>query len=158
MDSTPAGIKAWLLAYREREAEIEMQMERLERYMTRHETAGAQELTGMPGSHRPPSDIMAEYVARKEELENEIRSAISAQNETGREIESILQNMNSASEKSLIRMRYMDRCSWSEVSSMLFGSKPDFEDRRDSYLRRVHRIHKSALSHMARSAAGLQKQ
>ncbi|MCD7920675.1 MAG: hypothetical protein LUG45_11540 [Clostridiales bacterium] len=45
--------------------------------------------------------------------------------------------------------RYLDGERWNDVNCMLFGGNPDFENREDSYTRRVTRIHGRALEHLA---------
>lgn len=46
-------------------------------------------------------------------------------------------------------MRYLDGCRWEEVAEMLFGQRDDYEEKADSFLRRVHKIHGAALGKLA---------
>lgn len=144
-----ASVKSRLVDFRERERDIDNQIERLERMTAKMESAGAQPLSDMPRSPSISSDRMADYVAQKEELEQEIRSAIGSQSEEKAELEGVLSKIKSPDEKAVIRMRYFDRSSWNEVLDMLFGSRDDFSDKQETYLRRVHKIHGAALFHMS---------
>ena len=53
-------------------------------------------------------------------------------------------------ERAVIRIRYIDRENWRTVAKMMFGMNDDFDYREDTYIRRVHKIHGSALLDMAR--------
>lgn len=46
--------------------------------------------------------------------------------------------------------RYMDGQSWRNIAAAIFGDKADYAERADSYLRRVHRIHGTALKNANR--------
>lgn len=138
------------MAYREAERDIDNQIERLERLITKMESVGAQTLTDMPKAPSATTDRMADYVWKKEELEAEIRDAIHRQGEEKKSIEAILARLRSSDEKAVIRMRYFDRASWNEVLDMMFGGREDFLGKEDTYLRRVHKIHGSALQNMAK--------
>lgn len=129
--------------------DIDFQLERLERYKARVMTAESKPLTGMPSGGGIPGDRLAEYVARKEELENRISGVVKAQQAEKNAVENGLRQVGSASERAVIRMRYFDRCSWDEVVDMMFGGNGDCCERRDSYLRRVLKIHGSALQNLA---------
>ena len=61
-----------------------------------------------------------------------------------------MKRLRNPDEKAVIRMRYFDRASWPEVRDMLFGHKPDFDEKEETYLRRTHRVHESALVNMAK--------
>ena len=59
--------------------------------------------------------------------------------------------LTKSDEKAVIRVRYHDRESWSAVSKILFGKRRDFSEKADSYLRRVHKLHGSALVNLAKA-------
>ena len=52
-------------------------------------------------------------------------------------------------DKLVIQLRYFDRLGWPEVAETLFGSREDFDDKYDSYMRRTLRIHGTALVELA---------
>ena len=85
-----------------------------------------------------------------EELDEKIRTEIQEQADEWKSIEGLLANLKHSDEKAVIRMRYHDRESWGMVTRLMFGSKDDFVGKEDTYLRRVHKIHGSALLNMAK--------
>jgi hypothetical protein len=51
----------------------------------------------------------------------------------------------SVEERQVMLARYMDGQDWRTITRAVFGSLPDFEEKEESYLRRIHRIHGRAL-------------
>lgn len=144
------AVKERLNQYREKERDIDNQIERLERLVSKMTGAGAQVITDMPRAPSVSTDRMVELVGQKEELETSIRKAVEEQSCERSEIEGILKRLRHSDERAVIRIRYFDRESWSVVTEMMFGSKNDFQGKEDTYLRRVHKIHGSALLNMAK--------
>jgi hypothetical protein len=145
-----AAVKDRLNEYREKERDIDNQIERLERLVSKMTGAGAQVITDMPRSPSASGDRMAELIGHKEELETSIRKAVEEQSEERRRIEEILKRLRHSDERAVIRIRYFDRENWSIVAEVMFGGKDDFLGKEETYLRRVHKIHGSALLNMAR--------
>lgn len=143
------AVKYRLIEYRENERDIENQLERLDRLELKLRSIGSPVFSDMPKSPSPSQDRMADMIARKVDLENEIRDAVAEQKKEREAIESILKKLRHSDERAVIRMRYFDGVSWYAVSDMLFGGKDDFLDKEDTYLRRSHKIHGSALLNMA---------
>lgn len=48
-------------------------------------------------------------------------------------------------ERQVMYARYMDGQDWRTITRAVFGGLPDFEEKEESYLRRIHRIHGRAL-------------
>lgn len=151
-----ARVKAWLQQQLELDQEIDMQMERYERLKAKMETAGAQQMDGMPKSHQS-GDRMGDYVARKQELERIINQSLERQRQSRMEVEQVLERMDSAREKTCIRMKYFDRASWRDIINVIYGESTDVE-RYSSYYRHVHMIHKDALISMAKILGYFQSQ
>lgn len=146
-----AAVKEWLSEYREKERDIDNQIERLERFIAKMTTAGAQVISDMPRSPGSTGDRIGSMVGRKEELEKSIRDEVGKQSEKRRLIENILSRLRRSDEKAVIRMRYIDREGWSIVAELMFGSREDYEGKEDTYLRRVHKVHGAALQNMAQA-------
>lgn len=144
------AVKQRLTEYLENERDIDNQIERLEHLNARMVGVGAQVLTDMPKSPSVTNDRMAELLGQKEELELAIRAAVTEQSKERQRIEAILKHLRNPDERAVIRMRYFDRSSWPEVRDMMFGHKADFDEKEETYLRRTHRVHGSALVNMAR--------
>lgn len=144
------AVKERLNEYREREREIDNQIERLVRLVSKMDGVGAQEITDMPRSPGSDGDRLGKLVAAKEELESDIRSDEEAQREEWKRIEAVLAKLKHSDERAVIRIRYHDRESWSAVAEIIFGTVDDYADREATYIRRVHKIHGSALLNMAK--------
>lgn len=147
------AVKLRLTEYVENERDIDNQIERLERLTARMVGVGAQVLTDMPKAPSVTNDRMADLLGQKEELEASIRAAVTEQSAERKKIEQVLKHMRNPDERAVIRMRYLDRSSWLEVRDMMFGGKDDFLEKEETYLRRTHRIHGSALVNMAKYIA-----
>ena len=144
------AVKQRLTEYLENEREIDNQIERLEHLTARMVGVGAQVITDMPRAPSVTNDRMAELLGQKEELEAEIRASVTEQSQERQKIEEILRHLKNPDERAVIRMRYFDRSSWPEVRDMMFGHKADFDEKEETYLRRTHRVHGSALVNMAK--------
>lgn len=143
------AVKYRLIEYREREKDIDSQTERLDRLEMKIRSVGSPTLSDMPKSPSPPQDRVTALIADKIDLENDIRQAIAEQRREKEAIETILRKLRHSEERAVIRMRYFDGASWNDVVDMLFGGKDDFLGKEDTYLRRTHKIHGSALLNMA---------
>lgn len=142
-------VKDMLAIYLEKEEDIDNEIERLEYLEYQLTAAGVQNLTAMPRNPSPSTDRLADAMQKKQDIEDGIRLAISEQNEFRKWIEKIISHIKSE-ERMVIRLKYIDRIKWSEVLRVLFSRKTDFEDKKESYERRMHRIHSSALVNMAK--------
>lgn len=143
------AVKYRLIEYRERAKDIESQTERLDRLEMKIRSIGSPTLSDMPKSPSPPQDRTTALIADKIDLENDIRDQIAEQRREKEAIECILRKLRHSEERAVIRMRYFDGASWNDVVDMLFGGKDDFLGKEDTYLRRTHKIHGSALLNMA---------
>ena len=147
------GIRERLIRYREADREIDLEIERLERLEARMTSAGAQQLSGMPGSPNAPRDRMGLLVEQKEEMEQELYGQIREHQQDWIGVERLLSCLRRSDEKEVIRLRYHDRESWREVQDLLFGRNTDYEEHMDLYRRQIFRLHASALRNMARAEA-----
>lgn len=149
-------VKQRLVEYRERERDIDNQIERVEWLDMKMTSIGSPVISDMPKGASPSHDKIGSMIAQKEELEFCIREDIKKQENERAEIEAILKKLKHSDERAVIRMRYFDGASWNDVVDMLFGAKADFLGKEDTYLRRTHKIHGSALLNMAIYIAELQ--
>lgn len=58
-------------------------------------------------------------------------------------------------QRQVLYARYVDGHAWCFCARLLFGRRPDFEEKAESYERRVYRIHGEALANANRIAAEL---
>lgn len=60
----------------------------------------------------------------------------------------MLNALHSEHQRQVILARYFDGHSWAQITALIFGNKPDFLERAESYMRRVFRIHGNALAEL----------
>lgn len=130
------------------EEDIDREIERLEYLTSKMTGISAQVMNGMPRSSSMSTDRMADMLGRKEELEASIRAAVDKQAKKRKEIEEIIRHLKNTEERAVIRLRYLDRTEWDEVLEIMFGGKSDFNDRFETYRRRMYRVHGTALVNM----------
>lgn len=145
-----ASLKERLSKYMDTEMDIDSGIERLERLEEKMRGTSAKEITDMPRAPSAAKDRLAVLVARKDELERELRDIIKAQEVERKWIESLVSRLRRSEQRSVIRMRYLDGERWSTVCLMIFGSRKDYYEKEDSYLRRVMTLHGQALVNMAK--------
>ena len=143
------AIKSRLVDFRERERDIDNQIERLDSIETRLSSVGSPTISDMPKSPSPVQDRMASMMAVKIDLENDIRKAVQFQDEERKFFEKVLSYLKHSDEKAVIRMRYLDGSTWYDVTDMMIGGKADYLGKEETYLRRVHKVHGAALLNMA---------
>lgn len=146
------AVKDRLKQYWEGEKDLIAQTEQLQRLELLMVGVGAQRLTDMPKSPSPPRDRLTDLLYRKQEMEEEIAEQISHQREERKYINDTLRKVRSADEKNVIRCRYFSGMKWQEVAAAVFGNCEDYDDKAESYLKRVQVLHGRALYHMAISA------
>lgn len=143
------SLKKRLIDYRDREREIDNQIERIENMEAKITGLHSPEITDMPKAQNPAQDRIGIMVVNKLEMERNVRELIKLQESERKWIQGLIEHVNCADERACIQMRYIDVESWSKVSAMLFGYKDDYYERRDSYLRRTTKLHGRAIRKMA---------
>ncbi|MBR3973039.1 MAG: hypothetical protein IKJ99_03695 [Oscillospiraceae bacterium] len=144
------AVKARLEEYVAAEEDIDREIERLEYLTSKMTSISSQVMTGMPRATSASTDRMADMLGRKEELEESIKASVAKQAEERKSIEKIIRHLSSSEERAVIRLRYLDRTDWNDVLEVMFGLKPDFDDKFESYRRRMYRSHGTALINMAK--------
>ena len=140
----------WLDEYVSAEKDIDREIERLEYLTAKMTSISAQVMTGMPRATNASTDRMADKLGQKEELEASIRAAVSEQAKKRKQIEAVIRKLKNTEERAVIRLRYLDRTDWGDVLEVMFGMKPDFNDRYDTYKRRMYRVRGTALVNMGK--------
>lgn len=128
--------------------DVDLMIERLERLKEKALSPTAAHLDGMPHSGSFMGDSVGLDVIKIEQLENKIREKIVVAAAYQNEIEAavdLITGKKSAEMRLIIRSRYLDGSTWNEVNEILFGSKEDFREREESYLRRTNKTHARAL-------------
>ena len=143
------SIKDRLLEYREREREIDNQIERIENLERRMTSLRSPELSGMPHAQNTESDRFGKMFAKKDEMERNVRELIDFQEREKSWIEGVLRHIKKADERACIQIRYIDGESWPKVTMLIFGREDDYNDKKENYIRQVTRLHGRALQKMA---------
>lgn len=122
-------MKERLRRYSELLAEIEIKERRLE----------ALEAAEGYGASRARSTIASRLHRLREEEDREHRALVE-----------IINGLAAPQQRQVLFARYVDRHAWGDVAQLLFGRKPDYWLRKESYERRVYRLHGEALSNLNR--------
>lgn len=59
-----------------------------------------------------------------------------------------MQLLEEPNERQVIRLRYIDGFTWTDVCRGLFGRRKDYEERLDTFERRTYKIHGKALENL----------
>ena len=143
-------VKWRLENYRLDEEELNYQQERLERLNAKMLEVGAQVITDMPRKPSMEADRFTDYIVKKDQLEQSISDLLKRHSNERDIVESIVSHgIRQPSQRAVIRIRYLDAGSWGEVVDIMFGSKADFLDKEDTYMRRAFRLRDEAFTNMA---------
>ena len=143
------AVKQRLIDLRDLRREIENQSERLERLETKLVGVEAQALTDMPKSPSPSNDRISDLMQQKFDLEEDIRATLEHRRRERMFFEKIIRRLKRSDERAVIRSRYLDGASWSDVVDLLYGDEEDLLEREDMYRKRVFKLHGRALLSMA---------
>lgn len=139
------AVKGWLKTYPEKLNDIRNMQAQLERIEDKLSSVGTSTLSDMPKAPSKAADKEAELIVQKIDLEREIEQEQVNVHKLRLEIEKVMSRLKKSNERAVIRARYLCEEEWTDISFILFGAKADFTDKEESYLRRVHYIHKDAL-------------
>ena len=152
MDDRTQAVKSWLQQYREAVRASESLDARAANARARAEAARTSHLDGMPRGGGFIGDTLGAALARIDGLEQEAQEArahaVALYGETDAAIKGI-SGPGWPDQRAVLQMRYLDGCQWAEIAELLFGQRDNYEERADSFLRRVHKIHGSALAALA---------
>lgn len=143
------AVKNRLNAYRDKEREIDVKVERLETLVSKIKSIGSPRMSDIPKAPGVSSDKIARDLERKEELQASISSAVADQRTERKAIEAVLEKLKVSDEREVVCIRYFEGNSWSEAAKIMFGMKADYERKQDTYLRRTFKVHGAALLHIA---------
>lgn len=154
MDDRLQAVKMWLQRYQEAARDSEALDSRVANARAKAEVARTSHLLdGVPNGGGFAGDTLGAALARIDELEGEAREARAHAVELYHEIDTAAKRISGPGwpdQRAVLQMRYLDGCRWVEIAEMLFGGDPDyFDEKQDSYLRRVHKIHGAALAALA---------
>ena len=147
-------IKDRLADYTAMLRDIDNQIERLDRMTLTMAAPPGPDMTGMPRGSGTPTDRTGMMVARKLELEEQIKESIAEERRENAAIERMIRKLDNPDERAVIRLRYFDRAGWDEIAGALFGDRQDYLDKEETYQKRTFRLHGRALLALAKVAEG----
>lgn len=146
------SLKRWLESYQERQQDFEATCERLERLESKLTSPRSAALSGLPGAAASDPDRLTFPVAELQELQAETKKQAAALRDLRHQIEGAVRLIDGPgwpNRRAVLRMRYIDGEQWETIAQLLFGRDPDFQMKRDSYIRRSFKIRKAALRKLA---------
>lgn len=143
-------IRALLESYTTYQKRIDNTEERLAFLEATIESPSAPSLSGMPTGSRDGTSKQERDVLKKMELEEKLEEMYAEENRKREEIEALIELMDKPDEQTAIEMRYIDRANWRAISTVIYGNEHDFDEHEQRYLKRVFRLHGSALQSLAR--------
>jgi hypothetical protein len=143
-------VKDWLTAYRNEEAIIGEQLERIRELKARIMSVGAQEITDMPRAPAKIRDTLAEYMIRMEELEEKMGFRLLKHEADRAAILRLLDRLQSNDERKIIKCRYLYGQEWNDILLEVYRKAEGFSEKQESYRRKMYRAHESALEDMAK--------
>ena len=147
-------LKRWLESYQERQRDFEATCERLERLESKLTSPRSAALSGLPGAAASDPDRLTFPVAELQELQAETKRQVAALRDLRHRIEGAVRLIDGPgwpNRRAVLRMRYLDGEQWEVIAQLLVGRVPDFQMKRDSYIRRSFKIRKAALRALARN-------
>lgn len=143
-------IKKKLESYAALHRRIDNQIERLEN------------LEAVMGSISSPSfdgtSKQERQVIQKVTLEETIRRMIADEDQERSELEAMISEMEKPDEQTVLEMHYFDAANWWTVCAALHGSREDYDEHEQRYLKRTFKLHGSALQSLAKIYRAKQEQ
>ena len=141
-------IKKKLESYAALHRRIDNQIERLEN------------LEAVMGSISSPSfdGISGGGGDQKVTLEETIRRMIADEDQERSELEAMISEMEKPDEQTVLEMHYFDAANWWTVCAALHGSREDYDEHEQRYLKRTFKLHGSALQSLAKIYRAKQEQ
>lgn len=83
-------------------------------------------------------------------IRDHIKTLLDKENTEYEALIKIINALPCVEQRQVVLARYMDGLPWGTVNVIVFGKKDDFDIKRDSYQRRIYRIHGNALANANR--------
>ena len=143
-------IKQRLQSYAALQRRLDNKIERLVYLESITGSPSSPNLSGMPGSSGDGCGKTERQIVQKEELKSEIKDMTRRECEERTELERLVKEMQDPDEQTVIEMRYFDNVKWRPICDALYSSNPDYIDKVDKYMKRIFKIHGSALQTLTR--------
>lgn len=144
------AIKERLQSYAALQRRLDNKIERLVYLESITGSPSSPNLSGMPGGSGDGNSKTERQIIQKEELKSEIKDMTRREYKERTELERLVKEMQDPDEQTVIEMRYFDNVKWRPICDALYSSNPDYIDKVDKYMKRIFKIHGSALQTLTR--------
>lgn len=144
------AIKERLQSYAALQRRLDNKIERLVYLESITGSPSSPNLSGMPRGSGNGNSKTERQIIQKEELKSEIKDMTRREYKERTELERLVKEMQDPDEQTVIEMRYFDNAKWRPICDMLYSSNPDYIDKVDKYMKRIFKIHGSALQTLTR--------
>lgn len=155
------ALKMRLDALRNSEYNIRNQIERLEYVENQLQGIGSPSMSDMPKAHGKDSARVEYLIEKKDGIVASIATARAEREKEAAWLTELLDKLQAyngdchilltAEEAYVMRLWYIDRLpAWADVAFTVFGDKPDYCGRDESYEKRARRMRKRAVEKIAR--------
>lgn len=144
-------IKKKLESYAALHRRIDNQIERLENLEAVMGSISSPSFDGISGGGGDGTSKQERQVIQKVTLEETIRRMITDEDRERSELEALISEMEKPDEQTLLEMHYFDAANWWTVCAALHGSREDYDEHEQRYLKRTFKLHGSALQSLAKN-------
>lgn len=144
------AIKERLQSYAALQRRLDNKIERLVYLESITGSPSSPDLSGMPRGSGNGNSKTERQIIQKEELKSEIKDMTRREYKERTELERLVKEMQDPDEQTVIEMRYFDNVKWRPICDALYSSNPDYIDKVDKYMKRIFKIHGSALQTLTR--------
>ena len=151
-------IKKKLESYAALHRRIDNQIERLENLEAVMGSISSPSFDGISGGGGDGTSKQERQVIQKVTLEETIRRMIADEDQERSELEAMISKMEKPDEQIVLEMHYFDAANWWTVCAALHGSREDYDEHEQRYLKRTFKLHGSALQSLAKIYRAKQEQ
>lgn len=144
------AIKERLQSYAALQRRLDNKIERLVYLESITGSPSSPNLSGMPRGSGNGNSKTERQIIQKEELKSEIKDMTRREYKERTELERLVKEIQDPDEQTVIEMRYFDNVKWRPICDALYSSNPDYIDKVDKYMKRIFKIHGSALQTLTR--------
>lgn len=83
-------------------------------------------------------------------IKDHLRELLAKENAEYEELVAIINALPCVDQRQVVLARYIDGMAWGTITAIIFGKREDFDEKQQSYQRRIYRIHGNALANANR--------
>lgn len=85
------------------------------------------------------------YKRAKAGIYDNLKRLLDQEQEEYEELIAVINALPCVDQRQVMLARYMDGQGWNTITAVVFGERPDYKEKIESYTRRIYRIHGNAL-------------